>query len=123
MLLRGSERCRNEFEAQCQHQHRSLPLVSLQPSVCSSPDAQACLIADLRGRRQVLLVRRDPRAQLLDLRLRGADLRGLISDGSRSALRGTLPGLDLELRLLRLIVAEVRELLVELGLSLALLDL
>ena len=83
----------------------------------------ACLVADLRGRRQVLLVRRDRRAELVDLRLRGADLRGLVSDSSRSALRGTLPGLDLESRLLRLVVAEVRELLVELGLSLALLDL
>ena len=60
---------------------------------------------------------------ILDLGLRRADLRSLVRDRRGRALRVRLGGLDLELRLLRLVVAEVRELLVELGLSLALLDL
>ena len=53
----------------------------------------------------------------------GAWLRRLVRDRRLGPLHVGLAGLDLELRLLRLVVAEIRELLVELGLSLALLDL
>merc|ERR1719240_459679 len=80
------------------------------------------LLPNLCGRREILLGRGDRRAELLDLRLSDADLGFLVRDGRFGALNIRFGGLDLKLRLLRLVVAEGSEFLIELRLRLSLLD-
>merc|ERR550514_2174137 len=79
------------------------------------------LLADLRCTREVLLTGGDGRAQLLDLRLSGADLGRLIGDGGLGPLHILLTGLDLKLQVHRLIMAVLREVLEEFVLFLTLL--
>merc|ERR1719316_609833 len=79
------------------------------------------LLANLRRAREVRGGGGDGRAELLDLRLRGANLRRLVGDGSLGPLDIRLTSLDLELQIHRVVVAVLREILEELVLFLTLL--